>query len=233
MIKIGTFLSLTFAAMLTAEQLQALQIRHSIGQERLSAHISAHELNRIMVEGDRISQVFGASGLFVVETDEVQGQIFIRPTSEAAQSPFTITVVTEEGLTQDLFLTPRNTPAETILIKGRSRKEALKWETSSPYKETLIRFMQAMTQNHPIAGYGVESCHQPLSLWRDLEMARIKIYKGDKLEGHVFFLKNRSSRPVVLFEKQFLIEPRITAVAIKQRRLKPGEATQVLMVKHA
>ena len=42
--------------------------------------ISQQDLTRITVKEDRILNVFGVTGEYVLEADEDQGQIFIRPT---------------------------------------------------------------------------------------------------------------------------------------------------------
>lgn len=42
--------------------------------------ISKQDLTRITVKEDRILNVFGVTGEYVLEADEDQGQIFIRPT---------------------------------------------------------------------------------------------------------------------------------------------------------
>ncbi len=41
--------------------------------------IAQDALTRIKVQDDRILQVFGNAGEYVLETDDYQGQIFIRP----------------------------------------------------------------------------------------------------------------------------------------------------------
>src|SRR5438445_5990446 len=53
---------------------------YSLDERRvLEVPISQEGLTRIKVEDDRILHVFGLSGEYVLETDEDQGQIFIRP----------------------------------------------------------------------------------------------------------------------------------------------------------
>lgn len=212
---------------------QALQT-YPISQQKIAANISSHQLNRIAVENDRIAQIFGMTGRFVAETDEVQGQVFIRPSDSNAKKPLNVTLITESGLTQDLLLTPLNIDAETILLKGGNadKEEASRWEQASPYKETLVALIQAMTQGHALQGFGIAVVNQPLALRRDLQLTRTKLYKGDKLEGSVYELKNLSSQTLMLCEKRFQYEKRILAIALRRHQLKPGESTTLFMVKH-
>jgi len=43
--------------------------------------ISANELSRIFVKGDRVLNVRGVEGAYILTKDAVQGQIFIKPTA--------------------------------------------------------------------------------------------------------------------------------------------------------
>ena len=47
---------------------------------QISAEISAKELTRISVAGDRITLVRGSEGAYQISNDTVQGAVFIKPT---------------------------------------------------------------------------------------------------------------------------------------------------------
>lgn len=108
---------------------KALQIKNIIQDERLAAKISFYDLNRIEVRGDRISSVFGNSGAFTVDQDTQKGHLYIKPTG--SRQPLSITITTENGLTQDLILIPFDIPGETLILKGVSSRD-------------LIQFIQQM-----------------------------------------------------------------------------------------
>ena len=74
---------------------------------RITAPIAAAELNRISVQGDRIHQIFGAEGKFSVETDNESGQLFLKPLNAAERHALNLTIITENGNTQDLKLLPQ------------------------------------------------------------------------------------------------------------------------------
>ena len=104
----------------------ALQTYPLIDQQSTKVIISNTEQNRIAVLGDRIQQVFGAEGTFDVQSDEEGGQIFLIVAktgfSSALQAsslvkPMTITIITEEDLTQDLKLIPQSIESQSILFK--------------------------------------------------------------------------------------------------------------------
>src|SRR5439155_24281717 len=85
--------------------------------------ISSQGLTRITVKGDRISNVFGVAGEYVMEADEEQGQVFIRPL-EPALNPISLTLTTEGGYTQDLRLVPKNQVPIALILKGEEEEAA-------------------------------------------------------------------------------------------------------------
>jgi hypothetical protein len=96
--------------------LMALQTYPLVDHQKTKLEISQTELNRIAVSGDRIQQVFGAEGLFDVQTDDEGGQIFLK-LNRGESKPITVTLITEEGLTQDLKLIPQAIDSQSILFK--------------------------------------------------------------------------------------------------------------------
>ena len=81
--------------------------------------ISQQGLTRIKVQDDRILHVFGNAGEYVLEIDENQGQIFIRPTplEGTPLKPISLTLTTESGHTQDLRLVLKNQAPEALILK--------------------------------------------------------------------------------------------------------------------
>ncbi len=86
--------------------------------KRVSVAISHDSMNRIAFANDRISQVFGDEEAYTMQTDETRGQIFLKPTEANGEKPISITVTTENGVVQDLELTPKKRSTATIILKG-------------------------------------------------------------------------------------------------------------------
>lgn len=86
--------------------------------KRLEATISPDVMNRITVVNDRITNIFGDEGTFVTQTDDQTGQVFIKPTVENGAKPISLTIITENGVTQDFSLNPIDSAASTILLKN-------------------------------------------------------------------------------------------------------------------
>ena len=86
--------------------------------KRLKAIISADSMNRLAVANDRITQIFGDQEAYEVQTEESTGQLFLKPTLENGKKPLAITLITENGLTQDMTLEPVERDAATVILKN-------------------------------------------------------------------------------------------------------------------
>ena len=86
--------------------------------KRILVAISDDSMNRMAFANDRISQVFGDEEAYTIQTDETRGQIFLKPTEANGEKPISLTVITENGVVQDLELTPQKMATATIILKG-------------------------------------------------------------------------------------------------------------------
>ncbi len=94
-------------------------IQHPLdGLKVIEVPISRQGLTRIAVKEDRILNVFGVAGEYVMEADEDQGQVFIRPVGPGAFKPISLTLTTESGHTQDLHLIPKDQAPEALILKA-------------------------------------------------------------------------------------------------------------------
>ncbi|MBM3610923.1 MAG: hypothetical protein FJX18_05310 [Alphaproteobacteria bacterium] len=101
-------------SMVIASSAYATQIK-TMEEGRLSFKVSIHDLNRIEIRDDRIHQVFGNKGTFMVEQDLEKGHLYLKPTSPSR--PISLTIVSEKGALQDLLLIPVDSPGETLILK--------------------------------------------------------------------------------------------------------------------
>lgn len=84
--------------------------------KRIEASICADSMNRIAVTNDRITQIFGDEGTFESQNDEATGQVFLKPTVENGSKNLSLTLITEQGVTQDLTLKPTAKSAKTLVL---------------------------------------------------------------------------------------------------------------------
>jgi hypothetical protein len=96
----------------------ASQVLPLAENKRVEASISPDSMNRIAVANDRITQIFGDEGTFESQNDETTGQVFLKPTVENGTKNLSLTLITEQGITQDLTLKPTATSATTLIFKN-------------------------------------------------------------------------------------------------------------------
>jgi len=84
--------------------------------KRIEASICTDSMNRIAVTNDRITHIFGDEGTFESQNDETTGQVFLKPTAQNGSKNLSITLITEQGFTQDLTLIPTEKSAKTLIL---------------------------------------------------------------------------------------------------------------------
>lgn len=105
-------------ALLTILPGQASDVLIIDPNKRLEASICADSMNRIAVANDRITQIFGDEGTFESQNDENTGQVFLKPTAENGSKNLSLTLITEQGITQDLTLKPTAKSATTLILQN-------------------------------------------------------------------------------------------------------------------
>jgi len=84
----------------------------------LTASISNYDSNRVRISGGYISSAAGPNnGVVSIETEDKQGQVFIRVNNSS--KPFTLFLTSEAGKNYSVLLKPRAMPGQSIIIKPR------------------------------------------------------------------------------------------------------------------
>jgi len=213
----------------------------------LEVPIAQDALTRIKIIDDRILHVFGNAGDYVLETDEYQGQIFIRPTPslEAVNSKsISLTLTTEAGYTQDLRLIPKNQAPETLILKINTdldqelEKDSFnessfneKKRASAPlFREEIEELIHACRENRIPLGY--KEVPLPLEMLQKPHLL-IKEIQSQKLRGLTYRIQNNTKEPLVLYEPELakkLNLNTVVALLISKKTLTPGEGTDVYVV---
>ncbi len=208
-------------------------------QKRLEANISLNMMNRLTVTQDRIVNIFGDEGTFVTQADEHTGQVFIKPTPENGTTPLSITLITENGLTQDLTLNPTEEKAATLILKTSesSRQSKSPQETLLPgfsrgaevEQELWIDAMkQAVLGELPDAErYSVKEPKIP-----GFEVKHQKTYQAGNWIVNVFTLKNTGNLMEELLESA-LYQPGDIAISVQKNQLEPNEKTLLYVLRVA
>ena len=199
----------------------------------LEVGLSKQGLTRITVKEDRILHVFGNTGDYVLEADEDQGQIFIRPLVE---TPVHVTVTTEAGHTQDFrFLPQDKTPEALILKEEENINHELKRQklAQEPLTQDEVRDLVEGCQRGKIP-LGYSSVSLPISLVPHSPLLTGEI-RGEKLRCLTYEVHNKTNEPLTLSEPTFiktlpLKESEIIAISMPHKTLTPGERRPVYVV---
>jgi type-F conjugative transfer system secretin TraK len=230
------FILFLIGALLTT-QVFALQIKGVVDNETVSAKISSLDITRIIVQGDRIKNFKGISGVYTRENDKDNGEVYIQPTPNFQSTPFTVLVETEQGRHYTLFLTPIAVPGGTLMLvpKGVGKYEAARFEQASDYELTISHLIRAMSTGAMPEGYVInEVDSNKVFAIGNIATLRLKtIYQGLNFQGQIFELTNTQSRPITLNEREFY-KVGTRAISLQSITVSPHSKIKVLrVVSHA
>ena len=141
----------------------AMQLLEAVDHAELAAEISATEVNRIALIGDRIARVVRAPEGYAVEHDAASGDLWLRRVegTPPAATPVTLFLGTERGFTYRLTLIPAARDSAQILIRNAAvlpdAETALPADRSSPHVAALVKLVRAVARREPLAGHAIES----------------------------------------------------------------------------
>ncbi len=231
--KVSKSLAILFCLNIASENTFADNQVFSMSEtHRIEASISQEMMNRVAVSNDRIVNVFGDEGTFVVQTDEQTGQVFIKPTAENNDKPLSLTVITENGLTQDLLLKPNPGAATTIVLKNRlnaqqksdhtdSHVSFINASASGTLQEQFIQIMKQVILGElsPVEKKQQLSRTGPSGY----RFSFIKTYQAGSYSVTVWSIKN-GTKSHELDEKLFY-KPGDLALCLESRQVEPGDKT--------
>jgi type-F conjugative transfer system secretin TraK len=207
---------------------QSTQILWMNEQKRLEADIGMEVMNRLAVANDRIVNVFGDDGAFVAQTDDNTGQVFIKSTPENLQKPLSMTIITENGATQDLTLNLRQTKAATIILKSPYKNKHALEEGVLPGNLppiTSLQEQEIQVLRKAVLGELPKAGGKYVAPKRKSHFLKIKHQmrlQAGNLWVDVFELKNITQEPQVLLEKTFY-QTGDRAIALSAQTLAPKE----------
>ena len=210
---------------------RAMQYVDAVNDGTVAAIISAGDVNRLSVAGDRIADVGRANGRFTYKADEDTGDLFLTVTP-GDKSVITFFVVTEKKRTYQLMLTPKLVPGEQVIIRdlhNAGKSEAAAWEHEAPFVDTTANIVKAMILGETPKGYEAAAVDDTLTFLPGLHLVRRTVYRGAALSGEVYDVVNDTAGPVTLDEAEFR-RAGVRAVSLGQRSLPPQGTTQVYVV---
>ena len=190
--------------------------------------VSREGLTRIAVKDDRIAHIFGLSNEFLLEADENQGQVFIRPQGRGIQNPISLTITTEAGYTQDLRLVPADqTPEAVILVHAKtppSQEKVRSTITREEVKELMASCREGCIPN----GY----TQRPVDLKEQTGPHIIlREIQGDTLIAQTLEVMNPTGQMLYLNPQDYGTAPGVIAVSLSKKALKPQEKGEVYVIR--
>ena len=209
----------------------ALQILDAKDGETVFGKISQKEVTRISFERGRIRKVTGNAGEFVLEKDEEKGQIFIRPATPDSTKPINL-FVTSERSTVALLLQPVDTPSDTLVI--REARDPLgsisRVEASGRHVRTIKNLLLTMAGDALPDDMEVKEPGQEMALWPGIRLTLQRAWLGAGIVGEKYQLANIGTIDVTLIERD-LFKPGVMAVTLEHSTLRPGEATNLFVIR--
>jgi conjugal transfer pilus assembly protein TraK len=250
-----------------ARALQTIEARDGVAVEAI---LSIREPTRIRIEGAPITDVFGnihsnncggglppapgamaaaptvnPSSEIVLECDRDKGEIYVRPvdpTPGGSGKPVNLFVSSAQA-TYTLLLRRSDTPADTIVIRDKTARQALPASTvnsgaqgplgpSANHVRAMKAMLVAMASDRVPADIRVDDVNRPMQLWAEAKFSLMRRYEGRGLVGEKYLLQNVSPAVMVLAEQEFDREGGgVVGVAVENHNLRPGESTNVFVIR--
>jgi hypothetical protein len=199
-------------------------------EKHVAGFISAREMNRIKIQGERISEIIGLASNFSVESDEINGQLFLKATGKdpgAQRAEFSI--VTESGKTQDFRLVVKpNIEGQILLIENNQQKELslsnqIIGAKNIRHEEIILLIRKA----HDLPDLPKKNRSYKKN---NMEIALVNQVNSGKYQVQIWEIKNIGNIPIALEEKQFALDGKTMAIAIQNRLLNGGEKSKIFKV---
>ena len=200
--------------------------------------LSKSDFTRIGVEGDRIAQVIGRMDFLILEQDETQGQIFLRPKEGAKVSSRLLSITTEQGLIQDLSLHFMNKPSEAILLvktpeKAASSTPQLAVDSQEQQVREMLRDLVCVKLRSKIFNasyYPIKTEDQILKIPNaSFEITLEKGWRKGSYEGFIGVVRNNSDVSLDVSPKDIMTSESQGCV-IGTKYLRAGESGYVFLV---
>ena len=167
----------------------ALQILEATDHAELVAEISDSDVNRIALDGDRISRVIQSPSGLTVEHDPVRGDLYLYPDGARvlAPTPVTLYVGTEQGFTYRLSLSVVSRDSAQILIRNgavAARPVDRTRMVGGDRRGELVSLILAVARAEPLPGYAIVPA--PASAMSAERGSVVELWTGPRFTARVF-----------------------------------------------
>ncbi len=215
--------------------------------DSLLARISDHDPNRIRIADGYIASAVGPkNGRIAIETNDKQGEIFIRinandPDKDKA---FTLFLTDAHGRDYNLLLKPRAIAGKSIMII-RSHTSRLTGKHKRPVgisiRESRIkRLVRDMAMGNDTHRCTAKSEDRKTLLWQGTDFRLRRTIKCGDFSGERYTLTNISHNGIRIAEQELYSEG-VAAISVARMHLRagsivsldPGKSTTVIIIRDA
>lgn len=225
---------LTCSLLVIASNAFAQQVITTAGDvAQVSGFISLHDSNVLAVEGRKLVQLKGWNDELQIQLDESNGRgTFFLSNPKPGMRAISLQASDDAGGTYVLNLTPRDIPAELIVLKpqggGKRAKSGEAKPVANDYQRAVKNMLLSMTGDDTEVDY--QSINKEIPLWNEARFYLQRKYQDDELVGERYVLTNVSPVDMVVAEQE-LYRPGVMVVAVENLNLAPGMSTPVYIVR--
>ena len=230
--------TLALTLLLALDEAGAVQLLDATTPDTQLAKISQKEVTRIAFERSRIRKVTGNAGEFVLEKDEDQGQIYLRPTGPSTK-PINL-FVSSDTATINLLLQPIDGPSDSILIREpRQATEPIQATPRARRNPTHIRqlkhLLRTIATDELPDDMTVKEPNRTFTFRPNLRLTLERTWTGPTHVGEKYRIVNTDTAtanhsPESLTERDFH-RPGVLAVSLERTSLAKGESTTVFVIR--
>ena len=188
-----------------------------------------------------VTPAVNPGGEIVLECDRDKGEIYIRPVGESTK-PVNLFISSAQA-TYTLVLRRSDTPADTIVIRDKTPRQVQPaaagaqgpqgtFGPSANHVRSMKAMLVAMASDRVPSDIRVDELNRPMQLWAEARFSLMRRYEGRGFLGEKYLLQNISPTVMVLAEQEFDREDgNVTGVAIENHNLRPGETTNVFVIR--
>lgn len=206
---------------------------------KFEAVVSADQMSRIAVEGDKIVSVRTINDpdgpQMLVEAEEATGDVYVAFDGDVLGRSFTLFLVTASGRTVQATLSPSSVAGQTVSVNlGANPAQApgdtvARSDRRNGYMETVSALMRLMFNGEAPEGVRKTGRATAPTKVGPYELRIVETYEVAGLRGQVMALKNASEATVPIVVDTFLVAG-VMAAAADRAELLPGAEARVFLV---
>ena len=215
---------------------EVVQVRDS----RFEAVVSADEMSRIAITGDKVVSVRSMNEpdgpQMLVEAEEATGDVYVAFDGDVMGRTFTLFLVTQSNQTIQAVLTPAAVSGQTVTVNmGAAAAQASagqpveRSERRNGYMETVSALMRHMFNGEAPQGVTRDIRTTQPSRVGPFELRVTETYQVANLRGQVLSVKNASTAAVPVVVDTFLVAG-VLAASADRTDLQPGMSGRIFLV---